>query len=123
MNMKTTYNTNKGIKVGGKCICPICGKVFVKVQYSQAFCCNDCKVKYHNDKQRGKRNGYHRRYNMMHRERYDRVGIDIDFERWKANYYRDSVLHQGEGESVVTIDRDYLIRLYEEETGNLYRGI
>jgi predicted nucleic acid-binding Zn ribbon protein len=120
---KKTYTLNKSRKVGESCICPICGKAFIKGHYAQAFCSNDCKVKYHNDKQRGKRNGYFRRYNMKHPERYERVGIDLAFERWKANYYNDSILHQEDGENIVTIDRDYLISLYEQETGNMYNGI
>ena len=60
---------------------------------------------------------------MKHPERYERVGIDLAFERWKANYYNDSILHQENGENIVTIDRDYLISLYEQETGNMYKGI
>ena len=87
---KERYNTNKSLKVGSVCICPICGKEFTKTHYAQAFCCNECKVKFHNDRQRGKRNDYFHRYNMKHPERLERVGIDLEFEKWKAEYYRDS---------------------------------
>lgn len=66
---KKTYLANKGKKVGDKCICPICKCEFTKTHYAQAFCCNECKVKYHNDRQRGKRNDYFRKYDMKHPER------------------------------------------------------
>ena len=41
------------------------------------------------DKQIGKRNEYFRNYNMKHTERYERVGIDLAFEKWKEEYYRE----------------------------------
>ena len=120
---KKTYLTNKDRKVGDKCVCPICKCEFIKTHYAQAFCCNECKVKYHNDKQRGKRNGYFRKYNMKHPERYDRVGIDLEFEKWKTEYYADSYANMLDGETPCEIDREYLISLYEEKTGNMYRGV
>lgn len=49
---------------------------------------------------------------MKHPERYERVGIDIEFEKWKAQYYNDCVLHQAEGENCITMDEDYLYCLY-----------
>jgi hypothetical protein len=112
MKRKEIYKLNKDKKVGDKCICPICKCEFTKTHYAQAFCCNECKVKYHNDKQKGKRNGYFRKYNMKHPERYNRVGIDIEFEKWKAEYYRynDSF---GEIPSV-TIDEEELYKQYLE---------
>lgn len=42
------YEENKAAKVGTEIICPTCGKHFVKKQYSQAFCCGQCKDKYWN---------------------------------------------------------------------------
>ena len=87
---KELYLINKSNKVGDNCICPICKSGFIKKQYSQAFCCNECKVKYHNDKQVGKRNDYYRKYNMKYPERYDRIGIDLEFEKWKNEYYKYS---------------------------------
>lgn len=119
---KEIYLTNKSKKVKDICICPICKTEFVKKQYSQAFCCNECKVKFHNDKQIGKRNEYHRKYNMKHTERYDRVGIDIEFEKWKAGYYNDSYACDEEI-PICTIDNDVLIKEYEEQTGNIYHGL
>lgn len=118
---KKTYLNNKSSKVGSICCCPICGKNFTKKQYSQSFCCNDCKVKYHNNRQRGKRNDYFRKYNMKHPERYERVGIDIDYEKWKSNYYFESYANMDEY-CVVEINEDDLIRQYELETGNIYKG-
>lgn len=46
--MKKQYEHNKLAKVGETIICPICGKTFVKKQYSQAFCSLSCKDKFHN---------------------------------------------------------------------------
>lgn len=69
MKRKEIYKLNKDKKKGDKCICPICKCEFTKTHYAQAFCCNECKVKYHNDKQRGKRNEYFRKYDMKHPER------------------------------------------------------
>ena len=109
-NRKKTYLENKNKNVGEICICPICYQKFVKKNYQQVFCCNECKVKFHNDKQRGKRNNYFRRYNKKHPERYTRVGIDLDFEKWKSEYYRDSSCF-GEIPSV-TISEDELERQY-----------
>ena len=40
------YNANKSAKVGETITCPICGKTFVKKQYSQAFDSLKCKNTY-----------------------------------------------------------------------------
>jgi hypothetical protein len=107
---KKTYLTNKNKKIGDKCICPICKSEFIKSHYAQAFCCNECKVKYHNDKQIGKRNDYFRNYNLEHPERYERVGIDLAFEKWKEEYYRECSCF-GE-QPPVTIDEEELYRQF-----------
>ena len=107
---KETYNINKKLKVGDKCTCPICKCEFTKTHYVQAFCCNDCKVKFHNDRQRGKRNDYYHMYNIKHPNRLERVGIDLEFEKWKAKYYNDNDCF-GDIPSV-TIDEDELYRQY-----------
>lgn len=107
---KMLYLNNKAKKSGEKCICPICNNEFIKAHYAQAFCCNTCKVKFHNDRQRGKRNDYFRKYNMKHPDRYTRVGIDIEFEKWKAKYYSDDNCF---GDiPTVNIDEDELWRQY-----------
>ena len=107
---KQTYLLNKNNNVGDKCTCPICKCEFVKTHYAQAFCCNDCKVKFHNDRQIGKRNDYYREYNMKHPERFERVGIDLEFEKWKAEYYLESTCF---GDlPPVTIDEEELYRQY-----------
>jgi hypothetical protein len=46
--MKKRYDLNKAAKVGQMICCPVCGKEFIKKQYSQAFCCLGCKDRYHN---------------------------------------------------------------------------
>ena len=66
------YKANKETKVGCYIICPICGKKVIKTHYAQAFCSNECKVQYHNKKQRGKRTKYFREYNKRHPERLER---------------------------------------------------
>lgn len=48
MKPKDRYKLNKTIALYEVMICPICGKCFVKRQYSQAFCSSKCKDKYHN---------------------------------------------------------------------------
>lgn len=108
---KEIYKTNKDKKVGDKCSCPICKSEFTKTHYAQAFCCNECKVKFHNDRQRGKRNDYFHEYNMKHPERLERVGIDLEFEKWKAKYYSDSGCF-GDSYSPITIDEEELYRQY-----------
>ena len=47
---------------------------------------------------------------MKHPERLERVGIDLEFEKWKAKYYKDSNCF-GDIPSV-TIDEDELYRQY-----------
>ena len=46
-------------------------------------------MKFHNDRQTGKRKDYFRKYNEKHQERYNRIGIDIEFEKWKSEYYHE----------------------------------
>lgn len=74
-NTVSIYKTNKLLKVGDSCICPICGTTFVKRQWQQAFCCGVCKDKYHNKKGDRHRAGYHQDYNLKHPERLERVGL------------------------------------------------
>lgn len=45
---KGLYRTNKEAKVGTEIECPVCHTKFIKRQYSQAFCCTQCKDKFHN---------------------------------------------------------------------------
>jgi len=42
------YKDNKAAQVGADIICPVCGRIFRKVQYSQAFCSGTCKDAFHN---------------------------------------------------------------------------
>lgn len=49
MNKEQQYQSNKNAKVGETIVCPMCGKEFVKKQYSQAFCCGTCKDAYWNE--------------------------------------------------------------------------
>jgi hypothetical protein len=47
---------------------------------------------------------------MKHPERYTRVDIDLEFEKWKAEYYRDSSCY---GDiPATTITEDELWRQY-----------
>lgn len=63
------YLYNKETEVGTNLICPICNTSFVKKQYSQAFCCKDCKNKFWNKKGDRHREGYYAEYNEKHPDR------------------------------------------------------
>jgi ribosomal protein L37AE/L43A len=68
--MKARYKANKQAKVKEKIICPVCGKEFVKQQYSQAFCCTVCKDDYHNARKPNRHKdgrAYYREYNSSRR--------------------------------------------------------
>lgn len=67
------YLTNKTAKVGDMITCPVCGEVFKKRQYSQAFCCRTCKDSYWNNKKDRHRAGYYADYDRMHPERIERA--------------------------------------------------
>ena len=47
-NINKVYKDNKAAAVGASIICPVCGKIFKKRQYSQAFCSGACKDAFHN---------------------------------------------------------------------------
>ena len=63
------YLYNKEAATGTNLICPICGTSFIKKQYSQAFCCKDCKNKFWNKKGDRHREGYYAEYNEKHPDR------------------------------------------------------
>lgn len=48
MAKPSKYKDAKIAKVGEEVKCAYCGKMFKKVQYSQAFCCGECRINYHN---------------------------------------------------------------------------
>ena len=68
------YLKNKEAKTGETIKCPICGESFIKKQYSQAFCCKECKGYYWNAAKpdRHKDKNYQHKYNQSHPERLDR---------------------------------------------------
>ena len=65
---------NKEAKTGETIKCPICGDVFIKKQYAQAFCSKECKGYYWNAAKpdRHKDKNYNHKYNQSHPERLDR---------------------------------------------------
>jgi len=67
-----TYKANKQAKVGEMIKCPVCGDVFKKRQYSQAFCCGQCKDTYWNAKGDRHCAGYYEDYDAKHPERMKR---------------------------------------------------
>ena len=69
---KETYLANKKAKVGESISCPVCGEVFTKKQYSQAFCCGECKDAFWNAKGDRHRSGYYEDYDAKHPERQKR---------------------------------------------------
>lgn len=72
-NMKTSigkreqnrYQKNMEGKTGETIKCPICGDVFIKKQYAQAFCSKECKGYYWNAAKpdRHKDKNYNHKYN------------------------------------------------------------
>lgn len=87
-NRNKRYELNKSAKVGTEIKCPVCGHVFIKKSYQQAFCCGECKDRYHNQKR--KDNGYFKRYNIEHSERLERIGIDINDDSYLDKYLGDA---------------------------------
>jgi len=63
------YQTNKAAKVGTMITCPVCGDEFKKRQYSQAFCCGQCKDTYWNAKGDRHNPFYYEDYDAKHPER------------------------------------------------------
>ena len=77
------YLNNKSAKVGDMITCPICGEVFKKKQYSQAFCCKQCKDTFWNNKRDRHCAGYYADYDSLHPERIERA---IDLGYYKSPY-------------------------------------
>lgn len=69
---KETYLANKKAKVGERIACPVCGELFTKKQYSQAFCCGECKDTFWNAKGDRHRSGYYEDYDAKRPERQKR---------------------------------------------------
>lgn len=88
MDRNQQYKANKEAKVGETIICPVCGRAFVKKQYSQAFCDSTCKDNFWNKRGDRHRKGYHREYNKKHPERIARLaglaGNAQEREEWNA---------------------------------------
>ncbi len=99
-NGKKAYDFNKNAKVGETIRCVYCGDSFVKKSLQQAFCCNECRTKWWNQKR--KDNGYFKQYNISHPERLERVGINTEMDA-------DLCLGDDECESMshITISKDY----------------
>lgn len=91
--MKAQYKSNKNAKVKDAIPCPVCGKVFVKKQYAQAFCCVACKDDYHNKRRPNRHKdgrAYYREYN--HSRRQSSFGVQLteeDFVNMDAHYGED----------------------------------
>jgi len=72
---KRTYISNKEASVGKMITCPICGTVFKKIQYSQAFCNRKCKDTYWNAKGDRHEPGYYEDYDNRHPKRMKRRAL------------------------------------------------
>lgn len=72
---RLAYEANKNAKVGENIVCPVCHTTFKKRQYSQAFCCGQCKDAFWNA--RGDRHsvGYYEKYDNKHPERKVRAAL------------------------------------------------
>lgn len=69
------YLTNKAAKCGTEISCAVCERTFTKRQYSQAFCCLECKDAYWNAKgDRHSDSDYYRKYNHAQPNAKERVG-------------------------------------------------
>lgn len=66
------YLANKAAKTGDMITCPVCGEVFKKRQYSQVFCCGQCKDAYWNAKGDRHSPGYYEEYDNKNPERKKR---------------------------------------------------
>ena len=69
------YLANKEAKTGTEIICPICKDKFIKRQYSQAFCCSQCKDAYWNAKNSDRHSNpdYYRNYNHKSPNKTERL--------------------------------------------------
>ena len=90
------YEENKAAKVGSTIICPTCGKEFVKKQYSQAFCCLQCKDKYWNtmgDRHKGTNEAFKKQQPEVDLEKE----IDTYFQGWTdCDDYSQALNAEGE---------------------------
>lgn len=75
MKHTKAYDNNKAAKVGETINCLVCNKTFIKKQYSQVFCCGECKDKYWNRKGDRHKAGYYEKYDKKHPERLERAAI------------------------------------------------
>lgn len=102
------YEQNKSAKVGETIRCACCGKEFVKKQYSQAFCCGECKDKFWNRRGDRHKKGYYKKYDKLHPERIERA-------KFFAGGY-------GETEAEYQYRTNEEFREYVNESYDLYDG-
>ncbi|MBR4591132.1 MAG: hypothetical protein IKO36_10800 [Bacteroidaceae bacterium] len=95
---KKMYDRNKSAKCGEQLNCPVCNSIFIKRQWQQAFCCNECKNKYWNLKgDRHSNSNYYTEYNKKHPERYLGFGVtraEKDFYEALYHYHTDEDFKQ-----------------------------
>ena len=106
--METQYKANKSTKVGAFIVCPICGKQIIKTHYAQAFCSNECKNTYWNNKGDRHSKGYHTNYNKAHKSRLER-GFTKGYINGKVSngLKRTSGIRGNGGYSVDSLGRVY----------------
>ena len=73
MKHTKAYDNNKAAKVGETINCLVCNKTFIKKQYSQVFCCGECKDKFWNRRGDRHKSGYYKKYDEQHPERVERA--------------------------------------------------
>lgn len=69
---KQQYLSNKAARVGSIITCPVCGELFTKKQYSQAFCCPYCKDTFWNNKGDRHSPDYYEIYDKRNKRRRER---------------------------------------------------
>lgn len=87
---RAMYADMKSRKVGEPCVCPVCGEVFIKRSYQQAFCCTKCKDWYWN--RQGDRHSadYAERYAKKVHERFKEWEREQAAKRTDPHWYFDA---------------------------------
>lgn len=107
-----TYELNKTLKVNDECTCPVCGDKFVKKQWQQAFCSNDCKNNYWNNKKDRHSKDYYEMYNQKHPER---LKYSTARQRAAVHFCEKALGIEFSGEITSSSDCSYFLDLYLED--------
>lgn len=107
-----TYELNKTLKVKDECICLVCGDKFIKKQWQQAFCSNDCKNTYWNNKKDRHSKYYYELYNQKHLER---LKHSTDRQRAAVHFCERVMDIEFDGDITNSSDCSHFLDLYLED--------